>query len=360
VRTSAGSSCASTIPVDNAATVGLDPRSTEASWIAFAIEALPDGHRRSISTDLRQLASNIWSPDVAVALISEARLSDGGGSSPSTSSLAVGVHGAGGDSADNALAIADEVERVLSDRVTLRRTSPGMILSPPDVAHSFRLCQLPAMPAGFGDIEVPTVWHTFPHPQRHLVAAALGMHKEMRIRTSYLSTTPSMADYDYLERGARQIADLASTCEPHRVDRLRTIERAMASFRHLANRLDGPLWVGEIAVSSTRDLTWSQRQILAGSVSSASGLHWGDEGPHILDSGPLRGGWRLDELLPADVVAAHRRGLPVHGGVRPRSIHDLFSATNLLWDVPPAAGVTTPPELFPVDAPQSRSEDDPF
>lgn len=360
MRTSAGSSYTRTIPVDNAANVGLDPRSTEASWIAFTIEDLPDGHRRSIGTDLRQLASNIWSPDIAVALISEARLSDGGGSSPSTSSIAVGVHGAAGDSADNALAIADELERVLSDRVALRRTSPGMVLSLPDVAHSFRLCQAPAVPAGFGDIEVPTVWHTFPHPQRHLVAAALGMRREMRIRTSYLSTTPSIEDYDYLERGARQIAELASACEPNRVDRLRVIERAMASFRHLANRLDGPLWVGEIAISSTRELTWSQRQILAGAVSSASGLHWGDEGPHILDSGPLRGGWRLEELLPAEVGVAHRRGLPVHGGVRARTIHDLFSATGMLWDVPPAAGVTTQPELFPVDAPQAGSGDDPF
>jgi hypothetical protein len=145
----------------------------------------------------------------------------------------------------------------------------------------------------------------------------------------------------------RQVAELASTVEPHRVDRLRVIERSMASYRHLANRLDGPSWVGEIAVASTRELGWSQRQLLAGTITSASGLHWGEEGPQILGAGPLRGGFRIEELRPADVVAAHHRGLPVHGGVQARTTHDLFSVTGLLWDVPPPATVAIQEALFP-------------
>ncbi len=351
---------ASTVLVDDPAIVGLDPRSTEASWIAFTVEALPDGHRRSIGVDLRQIASIVWSPEVPVALISEFRLSDGESSWPSTSTLAVGVHGAGGDSASNALAIADELERVVSDRVSLLRRSPEIILSPPEVPYCFRMCQAPARPGGFDHLEVPTVWHTFPNPQRHLAAAALRMNSEMRVRTTYLSTTPSVDDRGYLDRGARQVAELASTIEPHRVNRLRVIERAMASYRYLANRLDGPLWVGEIAVASTRELAWSQRQLLAGSVTSASGLHWGEAGPHILDTGPFRGGFEIEDLHPAEVVAAHRCGLPVHGGVRARTIHDLFSVTGLLWDVPPPATVAIQEEMFPQIPRQTRRGMDPF
>lgn len=360
MKASAAARSASTVGVGDPAFVGLDPRSTEMSWIAFEIEALPDGHRRSIGTDLRQIASVVWSPEVPVALISEFRLSDGELSGPSTSTLAVGVHGAGGDSAANALAIADEIERVLSDRVSLRRTRPEIILSPPEVPSCFRLCQTPARPDGFDHLEVPTVWHTFPNPQRHLASAALQMQTEMRIRTTYLSTTPSVDDHGYLDRGARHVAELASTVEPHRVDRHRVIERAMASYRHLANRLDSPVWVGEIAVASTRELAWSQRQLLAGAVTSASGLHWADEGPHVLDTGPFRGGFRIEELPSGEVVAAHRRGLPVFGGVRPRTTHDLFSVTGLLWDVPPPATVAIQEEMFPEIPKQTGCDRGPF
>lgn len=346
MRSPAALHCAS-INVDDPDIVGLDPRSTESSWIAFTIEALADGHGRSVGVDLRQIASVVWSPEVPVALISEFRLSDGASSHPSTSILAVGVHGAGGDSASNALAIADELERVLDGRVDLRRTDPGIILSPPEVPHCFRLCQAPAKPSGFSGLEVPTVWHTFPRPQQHLASTAMHMNVEMRVRTSYLSTSPSLDDHSYVERGSREIAELALATAPHRVDCLRVIERSMASYRHLANRLDSPLWVGEIAVASSRELNWSQRQLLAGAITSAHGLHWGDEGPHILDMGPLRGGFGIEDLAPDEVKAAHRHGLPVHGGVRGRTVHDLFSVTALLWDVPPPAPVAVQEEMSP-------------
>jgi hypothetical protein len=111
----------------------------------------------------------------------------------------------------------------------------------------------------------------------------------------------------------------------------------MASYRHLACRLEGPLWAGELAISSPEPICWAHRQLLAGSVTSALSLHWSDDGPHLLDTGPFRGGFDTADLDPDLVQDAHNRGLPVHGGLRPHTVHDLFTATGLLWDAPPAA-----------------------
>jgi hypothetical protein len=248
--------------------------------------------------------------------------------------LAVGVHGSCGDSASNAAVIGDEVIRLIGDRATLTPLDPQDVLSPPTHEHCYRLHQRPLYPFGDG-LPVPTVWHGFPNTWTHLAASAVTIGAPWRIRTSFLSATPSIDDFTYLEAGQGRLADLAAEVDHRHPDRVRIIERALASYQHFASRLTGPLWIGELAITSTTPLTWAHQQILAGTITSAPNLHWADDRAHLLDNGPLRGGYGIEQLPPAELTAAHQRGLPLHGGLRTRTALDLFSVNGLLWDAPP-------------------------
>jgi hypothetical protein len=186
-------------------------------------------------------------------------------------------------------------------------------------------------------------WHATIDPWSGVLRLLAERREPTRVRASVLATELSSDDHLSLESGLGILQALAY--QPgQRADLSFELNRASQTLVDVKASFGSPLLVVEIAVSSSQPLAESTLRAIAAQFTSQADVHRAPTHTAVASQCNILGGYEI-ERDPAGLREAHTAGLPLHGGVGPRSIRDVVTLTEcpIKWPLPGRAGIVSVP-----------------
>jgi hypothetical protein len=326
------------VQLPDSARSAIDPRASHVAWCAFRATAVRPAVITSgayLSQALRGMADVLlhsYEPDRTVAFTRIETRHDSVGRIQLELSLAVGVLGDPKEAAADAEHLAATVVAALRRHpapFSFERLDPRSLLtSAPKhcAAIGQRLLSLA------DESEEARAVSRWDHPQletwAELTELFLNHQAPLVMQASFAATELSAAETLELEQnsGIAEQIRLRAAQEVNPV-LARRAARMVETLTDLAESYSGPLWVGGVFVGSPEPLPRPLLRSIANAISSELDvLHVGQAAPVVAARARLVGGYEID-YAAIEAAPAFRLGLPP-AALRPRKLHELFSATE--------------------------------
>ena len=344
----------------------LDPSVAEVSWLGWELRAadptrVDEAVHRIVTGGFARLVETAWDPGRAV-VITEIEAVPGPLGVRLVSRLLLGCGGATGTTRSEVEGLRSVVERLI-DRpdgpYSVARIDAREVLGPREgdriEHHAALIRQRTVTVDGVGGedgVEVVSRFNPTMGPwgaAAERLADLAGAGTPVRVRATALCTQLDPYDRAELRRRIGSAARLAHVPEAD-AETVFNAERAHATLLDHQASLASPILVGEIAVSSPHRLADSfLRSIAAAFTSEVEVLR--QQGRTVVAGQRLiLGGYEL-ERDPDGLAGAQAIGLPLRGGLTPRTLRDLVTLTEcpIGWPIPVGRGLpgvaTSPTEL---------------
>lgn len=344
-----------TRPLESRSGSAVDPLAEEITWVSWTLAAASprrlhtDAGVQAAASVFDHVVEAVWLPG-RVSLLSEVAV-DGGAHPRLRVSFAVGIMGAAGSTA----AEADAVSGLVSGRLNAShlpyhavRVDPMTVLdvAAADMAHAAivrqRELDVEVTDAG-SDLTVLSRFNPTVDPWSGVARLLTSRTGPTRVRATVLPTEVTVSDRIALE-GSVRAAHAAAEGNADRPDLRFQAERAVATLVDLRASLATPVLCAEVAVSSADPLPLVFLRSIGSQFTSEVDVIRRQGHSVVAAQRLMVGGFDLT-AAPADLLAAHRQGLPVRGGLETRDLRDLLTLFEcpVGWPVPVNEPVPTLP-----------------
>jgi hypothetical protein len=263
--------------------------------------------------------------------------------------MAAGVLGPTGRTRFESLAMAETIEALLGAPASPYAADPEnpaafFNVRPEELRHSAIIRQrVVTISHPDAVLSVLSRWHATIDPWSGVLRLLAERQAATRVRASVLATELSLGDHVSLEAALNTLHALAYL-PGQRADLSFELHRATQTLIDIKASFGSPLLVVEIAVTSPQPLAESTVRAIAAQFTSQADVHRAPTHTAVASQSIILGGYEI-EREPTRLREAHEAGLPLYGGVCPRSIRDVVSLTEspIKWPLPGSTGIVSVP-----------------
>ncbi|CAN5522292.1 hypothetical protein BH20ACT2_BH20ACT2_12050 [soil metagenome] len=332
----------------------LDPLVAEVTWVAYEPSAarpeqMSDRTVAAVTGAFDRLVEVTWQPGRA-GLISEVELTTDPVPRVAVR-LAVGHFGPQGTTAgeaDGSAALIGEALHPSKSPYQLTGVDPTTLFEMPGACGAVIRQRTVSVGDGEDDIEVLSRFFPTIEPWTSVTGMLFELGRPVRVRATLLATELGTLDRINLDAAVVSAVELRARLDgrPHLAAQ---VDRALATLTDLHASFTTPLYLGEVAVTSTEPLAESFLRGIAGAFTGELDVCRSAGATAVASAAHLMGGFEI-ERDPARLADAHVLGLPLRGGLCDHALRDLMTLREspIGWPLPLRGPIPTVSAVHPV------------